>query len=173
MAATGVVGLAGILVTFLGWTPELSTRFVIYLLIGLACSGMNVQFPGVRGSLSVSDVFLMLGVLELKIPEAVILAVLVTAAQFYWDTRHRGKRLKLEGLFFNTMCLALAVLAACRVYQQPWFSGVAGGELLRLFLAGVAYFIVNTFLVSSAIALVSSARRSERLEGSLRLVVLL
>jgi diguanylate cyclase (GGDEF)-like protein/putative nucleotidyltransferase with HDIG domain len=156
MAATGVVGLAGILVTFLGWTPELSTRFVIYLLIGLACSGMNVQFPGVRGSLSVSDVFLMLGVLELKIPEAVILAVLVTAAQFYWDTRHRGKRLKLEGLFFNTMCLALAVLAACRVYQQPWFSGVAGGELLRLFLAGVAYFIVNTFLVSTAIALVSS-----------------
>jgi diguanylate cyclase (GGDEF)-like protein/putative nucleotidyltransferase with HDIG domain len=162
MAATGIVGLAGIALSFLGWTPELPTRFVIYLVIGLACSGMNVQFPGARGNLSVSDVFLMLGVSELKVPEAVILAILVTAAQNYWDTRRRGKDLTrgslffIESLLFNTMCLALAVLAASRIYQLPWFSSVAEGELLRLFLAGVAYFIINSVLVSTAIALASS-----------------
>jgi diguanylate cyclase (GGDEF)-like protein/putative nucleotidyltransferase with HDIG domain len=163
MAATGILGLAGIAVSFLGWTPELPTRFIIYLVIGLACSGMNVQFPGARGNLSVSDVFLMLGVSELKVPEAVILAILVTAAQNYWDTRRRGKDLKrgslfffIESLLFNVMCLALAVLAASHIYQQHWFSSVPEGGLLRLFLAGVAYFIINSVLVSTAIALASS-----------------
>ena len=123
MAAVGIVGLAGTILSILGSTPELSTRLMIYLVLGLACSGMNVLLPGVRGSLSVSDVFMMLGVLELKISEAVILAILVTAAQTYWDAKHRGKNVTLEHLLFNSMGVALAVMAASRVYQQPWFSG--------------------------------------------------
>ena len=153
MAATGIVGLSATVWSLLGWTPELPPRFVVYLVFGLACSGMNVLIPGVLGSLSVSDVFLMLGVLELKVPEAVILAILVAAAQYYWDAKHRGKPLKIVSLFFNTMCMALAVLAASHIYRQPWFSDVAGGGLLRLFLGGVAFFVVNTVLVSTAIAL--------------------
>jgi diguanylate cyclase (GGDEF)-like protein/putative nucleotidyltransferase with HDIG domain len=155
MAATGMVGLAGIILSFHSWTPEFPARFVVYLVIGLACSGMNVLFPGVPGNLSVSDVFLMLGVLELKIPEAVILGVLLTVAQNFWAARHRGKRLKIENLLFNMMGVALAVLAASHLYRQPWFYTVAGGGLLRLFLAGVAYILVNTLLVSTAIALAS------------------
>ena len=162
MAATGMVGLAGIVLSFVGWTPELPTRFVFYLVIGLACSGMNVQFPGVQGNLSVTNVFLMLGVLELKAPEAVLLSVLLTAAQSFWIAKNRGKGLSieslfsfLESLFFNTMGVAMAILAASFIYQQPWFSALAGGGLLRLFLAGTAYFIVNSVLVSNAIALAS------------------
>ena len=155
MATIGTVGLAATVLSFVGWTPELPARFVIYIILGLACSGMNVLLPGVRGTLAVSDVFMMLGVLELKIPEAVVLAILVAAAQSFWDARHRRTNVKAERLFFNTMCLALAVLAACHVYQQPWFSDVSGGGFLRLFLAGVAYFVVTSALVSTTIALAS------------------
>jgi diguanylate cyclase (GGDEF)-like protein/putative nucleotidyltransferase with HDIG domain len=153
MGATALVGLALTVLSLPGWTPGLPARFLVYLAISLACSGMNVVFPGVGGNLSVSDVFMMLGVLELEVPEAVILGILLAAAQSYWDAKRRGTKLKLERVFFNAMVVALAVMAACRIYQQPWFSGLAGGGLLRLFLAGVAFFLVNTLLVSTAIAL--------------------
>jgi diguanylate cyclase (GGDEF)-like protein/putative nucleotidyltransferase with HDIG domain len=60
-----------------------------------------------------------------------------------------------ESLFFNMMGVALAILVASYLYWRPWFYGVAGGGLLRLFLAGIAYFIINSVLVSTAIALAS------------------
>jgi diguanylate cyclase (GGDEF)-like protein/putative nucleotidyltransferase with HDIG domain len=153
MAAIDIAGMGATLLAFAAWTPELPPRFVLYLLIGLACSGMSVRFPGVRGNISVISVFMMLGLLELKLPEAMVLAAALVAAQYYWDTRHIGKAVKLESLAFNMMGTALAILAASFIYRQPLFVNVPGGAMLRLFPAGVAYLAVNSLVVSIALAL--------------------
>ncbi|MBV9770436.1 MAG: diguanylate cyclase, partial [Bryobacterales bacterium] len=78
------------------------------------------------------------------------LAVAGMAAQTCW--RAKG-RIKSVYLFFNTTCIALAVVAASWFYHQPWFAHVPGGELLRLTLAGVAYFAVNLVPIATVIAL--------------------
>ncbi len=154
VAGVSFAGVAALVLTFYSWAPELPTRFLVYLLLAVAGSAMNVSFPGVHGgNLSVNYIFTMLGLLELDVPETVLLAVLGAAAQTCWDARRRATRLKLEALIFNTACIALAVSAAAGIYHQPWFSGWAEGELLRLTLAAIMYFLINAALVSIAIAL--------------------
>jgi diguanylate cyclase (GGDEF)-like protein/putative nucleotidyltransferase with HDIG domain len=136
--------------TFQGWIPEPRPRFLVYLLLALATSGMKVVFPGVQGAVSLSFVLIMLGLVELKAPETMFLAVAAMAAQTFW---HAKDRVKPVHLFFNTTCIALAVLVATSVYQRHWFTHVPEGGLLRLTLAGVSYFIVNNVPLAIVIAL--------------------
>ncbi|MBZ5608402.1 MAG: diguanylate cyclase [Acidobacteriia bacterium] len=150
IAAVGVAGLAGMVITFAGWQPELRSRFVFYLLIALASSGMKVRFPGTKSSISANDVFTMLGLLELRLPETLILATAGAIAQLCW---HAKGRVKMVGLFFNSTSVALAVFSAAWMFGRPWFTNMPEGELLRLALAGVVYFVVNTVPVSVVIAL--------------------
>ena len=148
IAVIGLAGLAGMAVTFRGWMPEPQLRFIVYLLLALATSGMKVAFPGVRGTISLNFVLIMLGLVELSAPQTMFLAVASGAAQTFW---HR--RVKLVHLFFNTTCIACAVLAATWIYHKPWLENVPGSELLRLTLAGVAYFIANNVPIAIVIAL--------------------
>src|SRR5260370_19069656 len=128
--------------TFRGWTLQPSAPFVIYVLLALAGSTMNVSFPGMHGNLSVNVVVRMLGLLELQVPEAVLVAVLGATAQTYWDPRRRGKRLSFAHLLFNTSCITLAFLTAAWIYEDCWFRSVQEGQLFRLALAGGSYFVV-------------------------------
>jgi len=150
IAVIGLAGLTGMAITFRGWIPEPQPRFIVYLLLALATSGMKVAFPGVRGTISLNFVVIMLSLVELTPPETMFLAVASAAAQICWNAKTRVKPVRL---FFSTTCVALAVLAATWVYHKPWFMQVPEGELLRLTLAGVAYFIVNNIPIATVIAL--------------------
>ena len=111
---------------------------------------MKVRFPGAKSSISANDVFTMLGLLELTLPETMLLVLSGVITQFLWHTKGR---VKLVGLFFNTTSVAVALLSAAWVYGLPWFTGMPEGQLIRLVLAGIVYFIVNTVPVSIIIAL--------------------
>jgi diguanylate cyclase (GGDEF)-like protein/putative nucleotidyltransferase with HDIG domain len=150
IAAIGLAGLAAMVFTFRGWTPEAQPRFIAYLVLALLSTGMKVRFPGVTGAISVHFVFTMLALLELSLPETLFLAVASAATQTCW---HAKGRVKLVQVFFNTTCIALTVLAASWVYRKPWFSGFPEVELLQLALAGVAYFVVNNVPLAIVIAL--------------------
>jgi diguanylate cyclase (GGDEF)-like protein/putative nucleotidyltransferase with HDIG domain len=150
IALIGLAGLMGMAVTFHGWIPVAEPRFLTYLLLALATSGMKVAFPGVQGSISVSFVFTMLSLIELTPPETLLLTVASAAAQSFWNAKFQVKPVRL---LFNTTCLGLAVMAAEWAYHKPWFTNVPEGELLRLTLAGVAYFLVNYVPLGIVIAL--------------------
>ncbi len=153
IAAIGLAGLTGMALTFRGWNAEPEPRFLVYLVLALATAGMKASFPGVQGAISVSFIFTMLSLVELSPPETLLLTVASAAAQTLW---HADGRARLVRLFFNTTCLALAALAALWVYHKPWFTNVPEGELLRLTLAGIAYFLVNYIPLGIVIALTES-----------------
>lgn len=153
IAVIGVAGAAGAVICFHGWTPHLQARFLVYLLIALASSGMKVTLPGVSGSISVNYVFTLLALLQFEVPETLLLALVAAAAQTLWHAKHRPRP---EHLLFNLSCITLMVLAAASVYRQPWFLHNSEGQILRLTMAGMVYFIVNTLLVSIIIALTES-----------------
>src|ERR1700693_2186614 len=54
--ATGLAGMAGMFFTFRGWALQPSAPFVVYVLLALAGSTMNVSFPGMHGNFSVNVV---------------------------------------------------------------------------------------------------------------------
>lgn len=150
IAVIGLAGLTGMAFTFHGWVPEPQPRFVVYLLLAMATSGMKVSFPGVFSTISVNFVLIMLSLMELTPPQTLVIAVASAAAQTIW---HAKFRVKLVQLFFNATCVGLAALAAIWVYQQHWFANVPAGELLRLTVAGLTYFVVNYVPLAIIIAL--------------------
>jgi diguanylate cyclase (GGDEF)-like protein/putative nucleotidyltransferase with HDIG domain len=150
IALVGLAGLAGMVFTFLGGVPEPQPRFVVYFLLAVATSGLKVAFPGVQGTISSSFVLIMLSMTELKVPETLFLAAASAVAQTYW---HSKGRVKLVHLFFNTTCVVPSVLAAAWVYREPWFTNLPEGELFRLTLAGMTYFIVNIVPIAIVVAL--------------------
>lgn len=150
IAAIGLAGLAGMAFTFHGWVPDPQPRFILYLVLAMATSGMKVSFPGVFSTISVNFVFIMLSLMELTPPQTLVIAVASAAAQTVW---HAKFRVKLIQFFFNTTCVGLAALAATWVYQEPWFSTFAAGELVRLTMAGMAYFVANYVPLAIIIAL--------------------
>lgn len=149
IATIGVAGLAWIFFTLRSWTPELRPQFLLYLLIGLAGAQMKVGLPGVHGNLSVNFVIRMLGLLELQVPEALLVAIAGMIAQNFWH----AKRIRVVQVFFNTTCISLAFLASAWVFQQSWYEKLPGGDLARLIAASVVYFIVNMIPLCGVIAL--------------------
>ena len=150
IALVGLAGLTGMAFTLKSWTPEPDPRFLVYLALALATSGMKVVLPGVQGSMSLNFVLIMLGLVELKPPETLFLAVAGMVMQTWWHAKHRVKAVQL---FFNVTCVASAVVAASWVYHQAWFTNLPGGHVVRLVLAGVAYFIANNLPIAIVIAL--------------------
>jgi len=135
------------------WKPELTVRFVLFVAVALASSGMKVRPPGVTGNISVNYVFTLLGLLEFQLAETIILAALGAAAQTVW----RSRKNRCLHLLFNVSCIVVTVWAAAFTLKLPLFETWKEGPLLRLTLAGSVYFVVNTLLVSVIIALAERA----------------
>ncbi|MGC9951087.1 MAG: HD domain-containing phosphohydrolase [Bryobacteraceae bacterium] len=150
VAAVILAGAAAILLTFYGWTPDLRVRFVLYLLITVASSGMKVTLPGIEGTMSVNYIFTLLALLELDRPQVVLLALVSTLVQTFWHTQKPPRPVQFV---FNLACMALTVVAASAVFEQPWFGTLPEGEAIRLAIAGMTYFCVNTFCISIVIGL--------------------
>ncbi|HTC37105.1 MAG TPA: HD domain-containing phosphohydrolase [Bryobacteraceae bacterium] len=145
----GLAGLAGSAVTLHGWIPQPQPRFVVCLIVAVVSSRMKVVFPGVNGTMSLSFVLVMLALTELTLQQTLFVAVSAAVAQNCKVKR----RVKAVHLFFNSTAIALATLAASWFYHKPWLANTAEGELLRLTLAGVAYFLVNVGTLSMVVAL--------------------
>ena len=155
IGAMWLCGFVGALSCFLTWHPVFPPRFILFLIIGLASSGMKVSLPGVNGNISVNYVFTLLTLLEVDVPEALLLALLCTGVQTFWRSKNNPGLIHLT---FNLACICLTVLAAAGVYENAWLRGVCPSQFLRLTVAGVVYFLFNTLSVSIVIALTEGGR---------------
>lgn len=149
ITSIGIVGLAGTLWAFLEFPPHVSSRFLVYLFLAAAGSGMKVRFPGATATMSVSNVVIMLGLLELGVSETLLVAIAALATQSIWHS----KTPSVGKLVFNTMSIALAVLAAYSAYERPWFGTSEGSEFIRLAFAAVPFFVANISLLAMIISL--------------------
>ena len=84
-AFVGITALVGAVVLVFGlwhWQSQDPTRFVCYLLVAVLASGLKVQLPGIDGTMSVNFLFILLGVLELSLPETLVIGC--TASLAHW-----------------------------------------------------------------------------------------
>jgi diguanylate cyclase (GGDEF)-like protein/putative nucleotidyltransferase with HDIG domain len=127
-----------------------SGEYFCYLAIVLLGSTLKVTLPGIDGTLSVSFIFLFLGMLEMSFAETLALGVASVFVQSYW---HTSKRLKTIHVIFNISQLTASTSAAFWAFQ--WLSGHALREQRPLALAGAAsvYFLLNTCAMATVISL--------------------
>ncbi len=160
-AATGffvaVVVLCGTVVLTLAvlqGRSENPLKFACYLVIALAASRLKVDLPGIAGTMSVNFLFLLLGVLELSLSEAMVLGCAAAVVQSLGE-----HPIPLQ-VAFNVCSTALAVAVTFATYHYTLTRYPMGNPTTMLLLATCVYFVANTVPLASVISL--TERRSLR-----------
>ena len=78
-----MIGIAVILTAIGHWQSQDLVRFTAYLAIALVTSGLKVVLPGINGTMSVSFLFILIGVLELSFSETVVIGCAATLVQCF------------------------------------------------------------------------------------------
>src|SRR6204780_5149132 len=145
--AAGTFGVAEQLTRFQSAHP---IQFWCYFLVTILTSGLKSPLPMVFATLSVNFLFILVGIVQFSLPEAIVLGVAGTIVQCLWRPRSRPKAIRIA---FSACSIAMAVMTAHTVFHgrvNPLL-----GELhpLLLGLAACTYFVVNTVLIAGVISL--------------------
>jgi putative nucleotidyltransferase with HDIG domain len=111
---------------------------------------MKVRLPGIDGTLSVSFLFTLIGIVDMTLPETLLLGAVSTVAQFYWRP---ARQLKPVQLVFNVSQVALSSTIAFFVYRGLLESTTHHRLGLPLLIAAITYFACNTLAMSIVIGL--------------------
>jgi diguanylate cyclase (GGDEF)-like protein/putative nucleotidyltransferase with HDIG domain len=130
-------------------------KFFCYLAIALAASRLKVNLPGISGTMSVNFLFLLLGVLELSLSEAMALGCAAVVVQCFDSNRPNPLQ-----VVFNVCSTALAIAITFFAYRYPPVHHIVRNPSALLFLAASVYFVANTLPVAAVISL--TERRSLR-----------
>src|SRR6266480_3039003 len=129
-------------------TSKNIAQFICYLLIAILAARLKVHLPGITGTMSVNFLFILLGVLELSLPETLILGSAAVVVQCFY--RDRPSPIQVT---FNLCACAFAIAVAYGVYHVLLSSGRISSRPLLLALAAITYFVVNTASIALVIAL--------------------
>ncbi len=109
---------------------------------------MKVVLPRVQGSLSLSYVFLMLGIVRMSLDETLLMGWAASLVQCYW---HYKKKPSAIQLVFNLSVISISIGVGSLAFHAKFIQDFAPNQLVRIFLAAFAYFAVNTLSVAGVI----------------------
>ncbi|MGA2595598.1 MAG: HD domain-containing phosphohydrolase [Bryobacteraceae bacterium] len=150
IAAISILGIAELLAGSLQWHSSDLPRLFCYVALAVTASMLKVSLPGVTGTISINFLFVLIGIVELSVPETLFLACLANFIQCVWRPKSRPT---LTQLLFNVTSIAIAVSLAGWLYNVPYLHGEKFSEPLALALIASVYFLANTFPVAAIVAL--------------------
>jgi diguanylate cyclase (GGDEF)-like protein/putative nucleotidyltransferase with HDIG domain len=149
------LGSAGFAIEMKQFSSAVPLQFWLYFLATLLTSGLKVRLPVVFATMSVNFLFILVGIVQFSLPEAMMLGAGGIFVQCLWRPRVRPKPVQIA---FSVAAICLAVSASHGVFHvllAPWMGKV---NPLRLGFAAITYYVVNTGLVAGVIGL--TERRS-------------
>ena len=150
IAGLAVAGLIVFAFSFTHWHTTDLIKFVSYLVAALLASALKVGLPGIEGTLSVNFIFTQLGILELSLPETLLIGLAGTLGQFYWRPMRQVKPVQL---IFNVSQVTLSSAAAYGAYQLVVTRVLHAPGPLALVVAAITHFACNTTALSAIIGL--------------------
>jgi diguanylate cyclase (GGDEF)-like protein/putative nucleotidyltransferase with HDIG domain len=131
------------------WQCADPARFICYLVVAVLASGLKVQLPGIDGTMSVNFLFILLGTVELSLPETLLIGCMATLVQSAWQSR---KKLDPIKIVFNVFGMMANASALC-YFSYHWLDVKMSAKPVLLMLAALIFFLANTLPVSVVIAL--------------------
>lgn len=132
------------------WETQDLLRFICYLILAVLASGLKVALPAITGTLSVTFIFVLFGIVELSLPEALLMGCAATLIQCYW---HRRERPRPHQVLFNLGSIAIAIATTSTAYHSNLLHKGHLDAALTLLITATVFFAMNTFPVAAAIAL--------------------
>ncbi len=142
VAANIGLGIAVVVWAVLNWHSHDQLRSLAFVATALLASSLKVRLPGVTGTASVLALFVLIGIVNLSLPETVAIGALSMLAQCTWRTKTRPKPVQVA---FSVCSFATAVYLTSLVYT---YARARVPEPVSLGLLAVAFFATNTFPVA-------------------------
>lgn len=153
IATTAAIGATVLAYALTHWQDSDLERFLCYLAIALLSSGLKIQLPGIDGTMSVNFLFILLGILELNLPETLIIGCAASLVQTVWQARHKPVPAKIIFNVFSMMANAIAI-SYFAYYGLEKYLG--SNTPLLLVVTALTFFLANTLPVSIIISLTES-----------------
>jgi len=135
---------------FSHWQSNDPVKFACYLIAALMASSLKVTLPGLDATLSVNFLFTLLGILELGMPETLLIVLASTVGQAYLRRRHR---VKLVQFIFNWSQLTVSSTVAYGAYALVVARVLHAPGPLALLVAAITNFGCNSAAMSTIIGL--------------------
>jgi putative nucleotidyltransferase with HDIG domain len=132
------------------WQSTEPAKFACYLLAAVLASSFKVILPGIEGTLSVNFLFTLLGILELGLPETLLIVLASTLGQAFLG---RKQKVKLVQFVFNWAQLTVSSALAYAAYKLVAIYVLHSPGPLALLAAAITQFGCNTAAMSTIIGL--------------------
>jgi putative nucleotidyltransferase with HDIG domain len=149
IAGMGLAALGCFAFAFLHTQPTDPAKFVFYLVAAVLASSFKISMPGVEGTMSMNFLLTLLCILELGLPETLLIGLVKTLAQFYWRP---ARRPKLVQLVFNLSQVTVCGAASYGAYKLS-VHVFHGSIPLGLLAAAITQFASNTAAMSTIIGI--------------------
>ena len=150
IAGMALAGALSFALALAHWHSSDPVKFVCYLIAALLASSLKVSLPGIEGTLSVNFLFTLLGILELSLPETLVIGLASTLAQFYWRP---ARRVTLVQLLFNLSQVTVSSAVAYGAYKLVAIYLLHAPGPLALLVAAITHYGCNTAAMSTIIGL--------------------
>jgi len=132
------------------WSTPEPLHFLFYLIIAIFASVLKIALPTVNGSMSINFFFILIGLVDLSLPETMTIAIAGTIAQSVFRPR---QPVKPHQVVFNIATIAIAVTASFGVYHSPRLEELHFTQPVILGLAACVCFVLNTLSVALVVAM--------------------
>ena len=132
------------------WRMEHLSLFACYLSICIFTSGMKVNLPGVLGTMSVSFLFVLLGIQDMGAGQTMLIGCAGALVQCVWRPKNRIRPVQTV---FSVANFAVAIYAAHYFYHWPLALRLSHGTPISLIASSLIYFFLNTAGIAAAIGL--------------------
>jgi diguanylate cyclase (GGDEF)-like protein/putative nucleotidyltransferase with HDIG domain len=137
-----------------GWQSEDPLRFLCYLAVSAMVSGLKINLPGIKGTMSVNFLFILIGVSQMSLSETLTLGCISTLVQCVWKAKNPVKPIRL---LFSVCSMAIAVTccyAFCSILPTKNMPSM-------LLAASLVFFFMNTAPVAVVVALTENRRMAQ------------
>ena|SRR5579871_2553952 len=148
--AMAVLGMAVMVMAVVHWSSPDLLKYAGFLSIAILASGMRINVPGITGTLSLTFLFVLFGIVDLSDSETIMLGAVMTLIHCYWNQPRRPRQALVV---FNVCSVVVATYAAQAAYHSSWLAPTSFDPAVRLAAATGVLFLLNTVPVSLSIAL--------------------
>src|SRR5579872_2373439 len=141
------IGSAALLGGLAKWECHDPLRFAAFLITAALASALKVRMPGVTGTMSVSALFVLVGIVNLSLSETLVVGAVSLLVQTVWRVKVRPRFVQVA---FNVANTGTAILLSTLVLH---YTHSELGELAGLAFLAVTYFAANTVPVACIIGL--------------------
>ncbi len=147
------IAAAGLTVLAVGvsrWQFSDLQRFLAFLLLAIIASTLKIHLPSMRGTMSLSFLFILIGIADFSLAETLLLGCTAGFVQSLWKPKQPPKG---EQVVFNMATLVLSAGMADWVSHLVLSLAHMNSLVLLIALATFVFLLLNTGLVAVVISL--------------------